>query len=532
MIDPVEITKSEEFGGTRRDRLPHRFPRPKRGSRSHRLWLGNMVGALATVVAAAVGSAATAVAQATAGRDGSDESAAVMRFESEPQTGDLDAIKQRGTVRILVSYNRTNFFIADGQAHGFEYELTKAYGTSLNREEERDSRIQMVYVPVPFDQLIPALQSGRGDLVAAGLTVTPARSGLVQFSQPYLPTVDEIVVANKDVKGLDEIDDLSGRDVTLVEGSSFVAHVKTLNEDFVRRGKPPIGIRVAPPEFEVEDILELVNSGVVDLTVADSHVGRIWVGVLPNIVAYPGLSVSQGGKIAWAVRKDSPQLLASVNTFLSKNRRGTTLGNILFKRYYTDRKWITDPLAADKTKLLGEYTPLFKEFAAKYDFDWQLIAALAYQESQLDQDRHSNRGAIGLMQIKPETSRSPDIDIQNVTDARNNVHAGVKYLALLRDRYFSESAIGPAARVRFALAAYNAGPGNISKMREIAASEQRNPDKWFGNVADVALRHIGAQPVIYVSNINKYYYAYRLADEELAHRGGELDALEAKGKGN
>jgi len=532
MIEPVESTNSEELSVVARDRQPHRSPQPERMLRSHRLRVGYMVVALATVIVSATVSSTMVIAQPTAAPDEPAGSPAILSFESKPQTGDLDDIRQRRVLRVLVSYNRTNFFIVDGRAHGFECELTKAYGAFLNRSEHRDARIQMVYVPVPFDQLIPVLQQGLGDIVAAGLTVTPARSDLIQFSTPYLTAVDEIVVANNAVAGLDEIDDLSGRKVMLVKGSSFVPRVKALSQDLVRRGKVPIGIRIAPPEFEVEDILELINAGIVDLTIADNHVGTIWADVLPNISAYPDLFVSQGGEIAWGVRKKNPQLLASVDAFLSKNRRGKTLGNILFKRYYKDRKWISDPLSKDKEELLGEYAPLFKEFATKYGFDWQLIAALAYQESGFDRGRRSNRGAIGLMQIKAETSRSPEIDIQDITDARGNVHAGVKYLAFLRDQYFTGTDIDPAARVRFALASYNAGPANISKMREIAAGEKRNPDKWFGSVADVTRRHIGAQPVVYVENISKYYYAYRLADEELAHRGEELDALEATGKGD
>ncbi len=470
----------------------------------------------------------TVGAQSTEDADGVDQTEAIMEIAHEPWTGDLDEMKERRFIRVLVSYSKTNFFIVAGQTRGFEYELAEEYDKFLNGKTKRGRRVQMVYVPVPFDDLIPALREGRGDIIAAGMTITPARSDLVQFTEPYLPAVDEIVVANKDVKGLRTTDDLSGRNLLLVSGSSYIPHVKALSEDLSRRGHVAIGVRIAPPEFEAEDVLELVNAGIVDLTIVDNHIGELWASVMPDLVAYPDLIVNKEGEIAWAVREDSPELLESLNSFVSKHRRGSELGNILFKRYYENEKWITNPIAPNKEELFEKYTTLFKEYAEEYDFDWQLVAALAYQESAFDQSRHSSHGAVGLMQIKPSTARDANVNIPDISSAKNNVHAGVKYLAFLRERYFSEAHIEPAARVRFALAAYNAGPGNVAKMRKITAKENLDPDKWFGNVAEVTLRHIGSQPVVYVANINKYYFAYKLADEKLARRTEKLDAIKAR----
>lgn len=480
-----------------------------------------------TLVAMLVGVAQVA-AQSTRDGEDTDVTATILEVEREAWTGDLEGMQKRGVIRVLVSYSRTNFFIDEGRARGFEYELAKDYGKFVNHGAKRDSRVQMVYVPMPFDELIPALRKGEGDMIAAGMSVTPESADLVQFTGAYMPAVDEIVVANKSVSGLRTLDDLSGQRVMLLDGSAYVGHVEALNERLRSRGKAAVEIRLAPPEFEVEDILELVHAGIVDLTIADNHVAEIWAGVLPNLVTYPDLATSKGGKIAWAIRKDSPEFLASLNAFVSKNRRGSALGNILFKRYFENRKWITDPAAPESTELLGQYAPLFKEFAAEYGFDWQLIAALAYQESRFDQGERSNRGAVGLMQMKPSTARDPNIGIRDISTARNNVEAGVKYLAFLRKQYFSESGIEPAEQVRFALAAYNAGPGSISKMRDIADEKKLDSNKWLGNVAEVTLRHIGSQPVVYVANISKYYYAYKLANEALTRRADELDALEAK----
>ncbi len=495
-------------------------------------WCGCIARAAIIVVAVIV---ATTTGHAQANRNDGDAAAefeAITKNESEPQFGDLDAIEKRRLIRVLVSYSMTDFFIVDGRARGFEYEFAKAYEKFLNQHKKRSERIRMVFVPVPFDQLIPALRQGHGDIIAASLTITPERSELVQFSQPFLPSVDEIVVANENIDGLQKIDDLSGRTVMLVAGSSQIPRVDAISNELVERGKTPIEIQIAPGEFEAEDVLEVVNAGIADATIAKNYVAKLWTGVLPDVVALTDLIVDRGGENAWAVRLDSPQLLASINAFVSKHRRGTLLGNILFKRYFEDRKWISNPAAPEKIELLGQYAPLFKEFAAEYGFDWQLIAALAYQESQFDQKQRSNRGAIGLMQIKEETAHTPEVGIRDITTAKNNVNAGVKYLAFLRDTYFSEPKIGTAARIRFALAAYNAGPAAIARMRKIATRQQLDQNKWFGNVENVTLRHLGSQPVTYVANIEKYYYAYRLSNRELTHRRKELDALGATSDGN
>jgi membrane-bound lytic murein transglycosylase MltF len=225
------------------------------------------------------------------------------------------------------------------------------------------------------------------------------------------------------------------------------------------------------------------------------------------------LRINAGGKIGWAVRKNNPQLLASLNEFIKENKKGTLIGNILFKRYYENTRWIKNPLTEDEQKKLRKLRPLFEKYARKYDFDWLLIAAQGYQESGLNHLARSGAGAVGIMQLLPSTAADRAVNIPDIYKLDNNIHAGVKYLAYLRDTFFASEEIPPDVRIHFSLAAYNAGPGRVRQFRRRAKQRGLDPDKWFYNVAYTASEITGQQTVRYVANIHKYYVAYKLIAE-------------------
>lgn len=445
-------------------------------------------------------------------------------------TDDLDAMIARRAIRILTTYNRTNFFIADGQLRGFEYQLLQQYRDYLKtRVRKRSWPTVFLFIPMPFDQLLPALAEGRGDIAAAGLTITPEREKLVTFTKPYIQGVKEIVVTAKGVEGLATLEDLSGRSVYVNMGTSYAESLKALNERLTAAGRAPVTIVPADPTLATEDILELVNAGVVKITVADNHLAELWARALPDIVLYPALAVREGGQIAWAVRKNNPDLLKSLNGVIPKNAKGTLIGNMLFKDYFENIDHIQNPMSGGGAERLGKLEPVFRKYADQYGFDWQKIAALAYQESRLDQSVRSGRGAVGVMQVLPQTAANDPINIPKVDDVEDNVHAGVKYLAYLRDNYFSQAEIDSGARTDFALAAYNAGPNRIAKLRQRAPKEGFDPNVWFSNVEEVARHVIGRETVDYVANINKYYVAYKLSAAAQEERQRARESAEKTG---
>ncbi|MEE8522731.1 MAG: transporter substrate-binding domain-containing protein [Thermoanaerobaculia bacterium] len=441
--------------------------------------------------------------------------------------GDLPEIRERGFIRVLVGYNRTHFFITGDGPQGFEYELLKEYEKSLQKRAE--GRFEMVFLPVPVDRLLADLEAGRGEIAAAGLTITPERLERVAFTDPYLSNVDEIVVtggatAGGAGAGLDSLDDLAGRVVHVVKGSSYAEHLRSLSAGLEARGLPAIAVEEAPAMLQSEDLLELTHAGIIDLMVVDRHVAELWSSVLPNLVLRDDLAVHRGGRIAWAVRKQDRELRADLDRFVADHRKGTLLGNIFFKRYFKNTRWVESPTDAEQRRFL-ELRGLFQKYGERYGFDWLVLAALAFQESRFDQSVQSSAGAVGVMQIKPSTAADTSVGIPDVYGLENNVHAGVKYLDWLRKHFFNDPGISPAAKVDFTLAAYNAGPGRVRGLRRRAPDQGYDPNRWFYNVERVALQEVGWETVRYVANINKYYFAFKLAEQAAKERKEHVERL-------
>jgi membrane-bound lytic murein transglycosylase MltF len=428
--------------------------------------------------------------------------------------GDLPEMRERRVVRALVSWSRTDFSVEMGEPHGLQVELLQQLETFLNRGTSRGQpRLRVVYVPVTFDDLLPALLEGRGDLAAAFLTVTREREQQVAFASGRGLEVNEVVVAHAEGDVPGSLDDLAGRSVFVMRGSSYAEHLRELSRKLVARGLRPIEIELAPARVVTEDILDMVNSGSKKLTVADDFRAELWARVMPRLRVPDDLVLHDGGHVGWAVRPGNPELLAALTRFMRKVDKGTLVGNVLFQRYYEDTRWIENPLDDEEIGKLETYAPLFRKYGDRYDLDPRALAAQAYQESGLDHDRTSRAGAVGLMQLLPRTAADPNVGIGDIHDVEQNVHAGARYMAFLRDRYFSDPEISEVDQLAFAWAAYNAGPATLRRARRRAEAMGLDPNRWFGNTEHAVRDLVGREPVRYVANIYKYYVAYQLADE-------------------
>lgn len=433
-----------------------------------------------------------------------------LELVGDPLAGD-----ERAVLIVLTAYNKTNFFIDDeGRYRGFEYDILKGFEKFLNKGRRKASeRHKVVFIPMRFEDILPALAKGRGDMAAANLTVTDERLRMVDFVDPYLPDVREIVVANRNAPRVASVEDLAGRTVHVLAGTSYVGHLEALSRRLEGEGRAPVEIVEADAELDHADVFDLVNSGALQVTVADEHIAGVWAPMFENLVLERDAAINTGGKIAWAVRKDAPELKKRLNEYVEQIRKGTLKGNMAFNNYYKSRKWLRNPLDPTELAKLDAVVEHMKTYAEKYSWDWIAVAAQAYQESTLDQGKVSPAGAIGIMQLLPSTASQKPIGIRNIKKVENNIHAGVKYLNFLRRRYFDDPAIAPAARVDFSWAAYNAGPARIQSLREKAEKRGYDPNRWFDNVEHVASEVIGRETVDYVININKYYVAYKFALE-------------------
>jgi membrane-bound lytic murein transglycosylase MltF len=445
------------------------------------------------------------------------EDPAELALIREKWTGDLDGMLERRRIRVLVATNKTSYFVDKGAQKGVTYEAFKKLEDDLNqRHKTGNLRVIIAFVPMARDEMLKALADGRGDVAAANLTVTEDRSKIVDFTSPALSNVRELVVTGPGAPPLKTLDDLSGQDIYLRPSSSFVDSLKTLNTTLTAKGLKPAVLKAAPEVFEEEDILEMVNAGIVKITIADSHIADFWKQVLPSITVHDDLAVRTGGNIAWAIRKNSPKLRAELDAFLKANGLGTAFGNVVYKRYLQNTKYAKNPVADAERKRLETIRGFFVKYAKQYDMDWVLMAAQGFQESGLDHSVRSPVGAVGVMQVMPATGK--EMRVGDITQLENNVNAGVKYMRFMIDQYFADEPMDRLNKGLFAFAAYNAGPGRMRQLRREAEQKGLNPNVWFNNVERVVSERIGRETVQYVSNIYKYYVAYTLTLQELDAR--------------
>ena len=442
----------------------------------------------------------------------------------EKWVGDFNGMVKRRLVRVLVVYSKTQYFFDRGTQYGAAYELLRAFEDHLNqRLKTTHLKLHIAFVPTERENLIPALLEGRGDLVAAAITITPERQQQVDFGTPMFTGINEIVVSGPQSPAVATLEDLAGQEVFVRKSSSYWEHLERLNERFSQEGRPVITLRPAPENLEDEDLLEMVNAGLIGLIIVDDYTATLWANAFKQLVLHPEIVVNTGGQFAWMIRPGSPRLQAAIRRFAKAHRQGTAFGNMIVKKYALNPKLVTSATSAKEMKKFQTMVGLFRKYSDRYDMDYLLMMAQGYQESRLDQNARSEDGAVGVMQIMPATG--DDLKVGDVTKLGPNIHAGVKYLRFMVDQYFEKEPMDKLNKMLFALAAYNAGPERIQQLRREAVRRRLNPHVWFYNVEVVAADKLGSETVTYVSNIYKYYVAYKLVTEQEEERRKTREAI-------
>lgn len=436
-----------------------------------------------------------------------------MKFVAQKWTGDLDGMIQRRLIRVLTTYSKTNYFIDRGTQRGITYDASKTFEDDLNKElKNTHIRVNVVCVPVVRDDLIPALLDGRGDIVGAGLLLTDWRKEKVDFSNPTRSHISVIVVTGPGAPPIASIQDLGGKEVYLQTSGVLQRGVDSFNAMLAKAGRPPVKIRPAPEVLAPEDILEMVNAGIVPITLAPDYLGEFWQNVFPDIVLHKDVAVKSEAEIGMMVRKNSPQLLAKLNGFVARYPEGSRERNVLLNKYLKEVKYARQVTSKQESAKFQQVVRYLRKYSDQYGLDYLLLGALGYQESTLDQNKKSGIGAIGVMQVMPATGKK--MKVGDITQLEPNIHAGVKYIRFMMDQYYANEPMNTLNKGLFTFASYNAGPGRIKQLREQAAKRGLDPNKWFNNVELVAAESIGRETVQYVSNIYKYYLAYKMLTEK------------------
>ncbi|MGY3859563.1 transglycosylase SLT domain-containing protein [Aeromonas intestinalis] len=443
-----------------------------------------------------------------------------------PQPGDLAHILEKKELRALVVYERGFFFFDKGTQYGILVNQLQGFERWLNKTYLANEKLKLkiIYIPVRQDKLLDYLTEGRGDLVAANMTVTPTRREQVTFSQPLIAPIEEWVVSQRDLPAFNRITQLSGRRIWVRASSSYHESLTQLNWLFRELGLPPVYIETVPEYLQDGDLMEMVAAGIIPLTVTDSFKGRIWLDMIGGLKAHKLIPLRDKGRSAWALRKNDPELLKAVNAYISEASKRTLYSDMTLRRLLARSEQMSNILAPDPLGRLSTIRKVIETQAGKYQLDWLMLAALGYKESGLNPNVRSNKGAVGIMQLLPSTGGAVGIRGARLTSLEGNVEAACRYLRHILDIYFNDPAMDNLNRHLFALAAYNAGPNRVQALQAKAKARGLDPNVWFGNVEQLVANEVGQGPINYVGTIYKYYVAYRFSLPQLE---GKTEAIEA-----
>jgi membrane-bound lytic murein transglycosylase MltF len=428
-------------------------------------------------------------------------------------SGDFDQMFERRTIRVLVPYSRTLYFNDRGRQRGITAEFVRDFERFLNEKYAKQLRnrpITVAMIPSTRDRMFDQIAGGLGDIAAGNLMVTAERLRLVDFVAPSdLPFVSDLLITGARSPALNSIDDLAGRTVHVRRSSGAYESLAALNERLITEGKPTVALALVPDGLEDEDMMEMVNAGLLEAIVVKDWVAKMWAQVLPKVHVHTGIALRTDGRIGWAIRKNSPGLDGEIRDFFRNYLVKQRVIEARLAAYMKRIKQIKDPTRTAEWKRFEQTITLFKKYGAQYRFDPLMLVAQGYQESLLDQNARSGVGAIGIMQLMPATGA--EMKVGDITVTEPNIHAGAKYMDRLMSVYFPDARFSEFDRPLFAFASYNAGPRKIAKMRQLAAKRGLDPDKWLNNVELVTAEKIGIETTTYVRNIYKYYIAYKMA---------------------
>jgi len=436
---------------------------------------------------------------------------------------DLKTHVEENKLRVSIINSSTSYFLYRGETMGFEYELLTRF------TEDLDIALDLV-VENDIDSLIPSLNSGKVDLIAHSLSITNERKEKVAFSE-YLFLTHQVLVQKKPKSWrkmkLHEIDhvllkdaiELDGKTVSVREKTAYYKRLKALSEEIGGE----ITIEKLDGALATNEIIKMVADGEIEYTIADENIAKLMASTYPVLDVRVPISLSQ--KNAWAVRKNSPELLEKLNSWLIKFKKETDY-HVIYDKYFTHKRAFRKRIKSDfyslNTNMISKYDELIKEKSKILGWDWRLVSALIYQESQFNTHAKSWAGAGGLMQMMRATAK--EMGVKNRFNPDDNLTGGTKYLKILYNRF--DKILDKTQRIKFTMAAYNCGYGHVVDAQNLAVENDLNPLIWDKNVERMilALSEIKnySKPIIkhgYVRGVEPYTYIRQIFERYSHYKG-------------
>lgn len=397
---------------------------------------------------------------------------------------DLEEIKKRGTLRAMTTYSATSYFLYRGEPMGYEYQLLERFADYLDVELE-------IVVSDDIDSMFYHLNNGEIDLIAHGLTITQERKEKVSFSE-YLYLVNQVLVQRKpdDWRRMqwnaieryliqDPIE-LIGDTVSVRKNTSYLARIENLSEEIGGE----IVVDTLPGRLSTDEIIQMVVNNEIKYTIADNNIAGINASYYPILDI--GVPISFSQRIAWAVSKNSDELLLAVNDWIIEMKKETDY-YVIYDKYFKNkrdfRRRVKSEFYSINNNRISEFDGLIQKYADEIGWDWRLLASLVYQESRFEPGASSWAEAEGLMQIMPATAA--ELGIEDRSDPEQSLRGGTKYLSQMYRNF--ESVPDSLERIKFTMAAFNAGLGHVEDAQRLALKRGLNPNIWEGNVEKMIL---------------------------------------------
>lgn len=384
---------------------------------------------------------------------------------------DLPQLKAEGEITAVTLYSSTSYFQYKMQPMGYEYDLIKDFarsqGLKLNIKVAENST-----------RLLEMLEAGEADVVAFPIQINNKLKEEVLYCGRE--EQDSQVLIQRTNAGdtiLTDVTQLINKEVFVKPGTKYYERLKNLDVEL----GGGIQIRdIAQDTVTTEDLISMVSQGEIPYTVSDENIARLNKTYFWNINI--SLKISFLQRSSWVVRKSSPLLAAAINAW-SSDKEATHIYKALTKRYFElSKQPFTAELSEVKNGQISRYDELFRRHAKKLDWDWQLLASISYQESRFNPDVVSWAGAEGLMGIMPNTAKALGVSPHELKEPDTGIRTAVDCLRRFRQG-FSEIT-DPTEKIKFTLAAYNAGIGHVYDAQRLAEKYGKDPNVWEGNVAE------------------------------------------------
>lgn len=432
-------------------------------------------------------------------------------------SGSYSEMIQRGEIRVAVPYDRTIYINDKGTPRGLSVEIAKGLGKWINAKHATQLRgraVTIKLVPTMSAELLTSLTSGHADIALGDIGLyEPIPNSQDLIINHASEGEQEVLVTGPSSPPLQKMTDLSGQTVYGSRNTNFHTTLSTLNKELRRDGKLPVNLISPLGDLDDEDLLEMLNAGLISYVIVGDWKFKLWQSIYKNIVMHEDLAAKDAGWVGWVVRANNQDLNDDLRGFYQSDDFVKSRTAFRQEDYKEHLKGLKDPIDKTAWARFESMKPLFDRYGAEYKLNPLFIASLGFQETLLNQNAVSAVGAIGVMQLMPATGMSLGVGDIHLLDP--NIHAGADYMSQLISKYFPDAQFDGNNRSLFAVASYNIGPNNVAKARDQAKQFGFDPDRWFGNVEFIATERMGYEPMIYVRNVYKYYMSYRLKLKEI-----------------